>query len=66
MQIAVLGAVLAVLGLVVDSLYAVAAGAAGSWLRARPRVFRRQRYLTGTVYIALGAAAALTGERRAR
>lgn len=65
-QVAVLGAVLAVLGLVVDSLYAVAAGAAGSWLRARPQVFRRQRYLTGSVYIALGAAAALTGERRAR
>lgn len=64
-QILVLGGLLAVLGFVIDCLYALAAGAISSWLRARPRAVRRQQYLTGGVYITLGVAAALSGERRA-
>jgi threonine/homoserine/homoserine lactone efflux protein len=63
-QILVLGAVLAVLGFIIDVLYALAAGAAGGWLRTRPAVLHRQRYVTGTVYLALGATAALTGDSR--
>jgi threonine/homoserine/homoserine lactone efflux protein len=64
LQILVLGALMAVLGLAIDSLYALGAGALGSWLRARPRAARRQRNFTGGVYLVLGAAAALSGERR--
>jgi threonine/homoserine/homoserine lactone efflux protein len=64
LQILVLGALMAVLGLAIDSLYALGAGALGSWLRARTRAARRQRYFTGGVYLVLGAAAAPSGERR--
>lgn len=63
-QILVLGSVVAILGVTISSLYAVAAGAAGARLRSRSGFPRRQRQLSGVVYIALGAAAALTGHRR--
>ncbi len=63
-QILVLGAVVAVLGVCISSLYALAAGAAGARLRSRAGFVRGQRYLTGAVYLGLGAAAALTGDRR--
>lgn len=63
-QILVLGAVLALLGLISDSLYALAAARAGGWLRRHPRVLGRERYLSGTVYVGLGVGAALTGENR--
>jgi len=63
-QVLVLGAVVATLGVCVSSLYALAAGAAGGRLRARAGFARKQRYVTGAVYLGLGAAAALTGSRR--
>ena len=62
-QILVLGATLATLGLVNDLLYAAAAGALGARLRARGGFARRRRQATGAVYLALGAAAAVTGKR---
>ncbi|MEU8305131.1 LysE family translocator [Actinomadura sp. NPDC048955] len=58
LQIVVLGAVTALIGLASDIVYAVAAGSIGAWLRARPAFARRQRYATGLIYLALGAAAA--------
>lgn len=58
-------AVLSALGLVINSGYALAAGSARSWLRARPQVWARQRYLTGAVYLGLGVTAALSGRRPA-
>lgn len=64
-QIVVLGVLLALLGLLIDAIYAVTAGALGSWLRAHPTAARRQGYFAGTVYLALGAAAALSGGGRA-
>lgn len=62
-QILVLGAVMALIGLFIDSIYALAAGAISSWLRVRPRAARRQNQLTGGVYLTLGVAAALSGSR---
>lgn len=59
-QVLVLGAVLGALGFVMDCAYAIAAGAAASKLGG----FRHGQTLTGAVYIAMGAAAALTGGRR--
>jgi threonine/homoserine/homoserine lactone efflux protein len=56
--------VLVLIGLTIDLLYAVAAGAIGGWVRGSARLERRRRYATGGVYIAL-AAVALTGSRRA-
>jgi threonine/homoserine/homoserine lactone efflux protein len=55
-QVLVLGLVLAGLGLVSDSLYALAAGTVGGLLRRRQRLLG---YGSGFVYIGLGATAAL-------
>ncbi|TDB79923.1 LysE family translocator [Actinomadura sp. KC216] len=61
LQIVAMGAVLALIGLGSDIVYAVAAGSIGAWLRARPAFQRRQRYATGVVYLGLGAAAVFAG-----
>ena len=55
-QALVLGLVFVGLGLVTDSLYALAAGTVGGVLRRRRRTMR---YGSGAVFIGLGAAAAL-------
>ncbi|MFG2085237.1 MULTISPECIES: LysE family translocator [unclassified Spirillospora] len=67
LQILVMGVATALIGLVSDIGYALAAGSIGTWLRARPVFRRRQRYATGLVYLGLGAVAvfAAPGTRRA-
>ena len=61
-QVMVLGATLALLGLVTDGLYAILGGTVGGWLRRRSAGFHRgERYVSGSVYLALGAAAAASG-----
>jgi threonine/homoserine/homoserine lactone efflux protein len=60
-QIAFLGVLFALLGLMTDSIWALAAGAAGGMLRKSRRFLRTQRYVTGTVYVGLGVATALAG-----
>jgi len=60
-QIAFLGVLFALLGLVTDSIWALAAGTAGGMLRRSRRFVRTQRYVTGTVYVGLGVATALAG-----
>ncbi|HWK26731.1 MAG TPA: LysE family translocator [Solirubrobacter sp.] len=59
-QVLMLGAILGTLGFAMDCGYAFAASAAGQRLKR----FRHGRRVTGAVYLALGAAAALTGGRR--
>jgi threonine/homoserine/homoserine lactone efflux protein len=62
-QIVVLGATLAFLGLLTDGLYALLGGTAGGWIRKRGGGLRRAgRYVTGGIYIALGAVAAFSGK----
>jgi len=61
LQIAFLGLLFAALGLITDSLWALAAGTAGGLLRRSRRFVRVQRYVTGTVYVGLGVATALAG-----
>ena len=61
LQIAFLGLVFVALGLVTDSLWALAAGTAGGVLRRSRRFTSVQRYVTGTVYVGLGVATALAG-----
>ncbi len=64
-QILVLGATLAALGLLTDGLYALLGGTASVALRRRGgRVRRVQRYFSGGVYLALGAAIAASGSGR--
>jgi threonine/homoserine/homoserine lactone efflux protein len=60
-QIAFLGVLFALLGMVTDSLWALAAGSAGGVLRRSRRFARGQRYVTGTVYVGLGVATAFAG-----
>jgi threonine/homoserine/homoserine lactone efflux protein len=60
-QIAFLGLLFGALGLVTDSLWALAAGTAGGLLRGSRRFLRTQRYVAGSVYIGLGVATALAG-----
>jgi threonine/homoserine/homoserine lactone efflux protein len=64
LQILVLGLTFMALGLVTDSLWALAAGTAGGWLRGHRGFVRAQRYVAGSVYIGLGAVTALTGQHR--
>ena len=64
MQIMVLGLLFVLLGLVTDSLYALAAGTAGGLLRRSRRFARGERYVTGTVYIGLGVATAFAGRAK--
>ena len=54
LQIAFLGFLFALLGLVTDSIWALAAGTAGGVLRRSRRFVTAQRYVTGTVYVGLG------------
>ena len=60
-QVAFLGLLFAFLGLITDSIWAIAAGTAGGVLRRSRRFTRIQRYVTGTVYIGLGVTTALVG-----
>jgi threonine/homoserine/homoserine lactone efflux protein len=58
-QILVLGLTFMGLGLVSDGMFAVAAGAAGKFLRRSRRFLRFQRWFAGTSFIGLGITAAL-------
>lgn len=60
-QALVLGAVFVVIGVTFDSVYALSAGSIGAWLSRRPGAMRRSHCVSGTVYLALGGAALLTG-----
>jgi len=62
-QIVVLGATLATLGLFTDGLYALLGGTVGDWVKNKNLGLRwAGRYVTGGVYIALGAVAAISGK----
>lgn len=63
-QIALLGTTFVVLALCTDALYALLSGTAADWLRHRnesPGFRRAVRYVSGSVYLALGAATAVSG-----
>jgi threonine/homoserine/homoserine lactone efflux protein len=61
LQIAVLGVTFVLLGLVTDTVWALAAGTLGSTLRRSARVLRIERLVSGSVFIALGALTAASG-----
>src|SRR5215217_1672511 len=62
LQTLVLGTIFTLLAVLSDGAYALAAAAAGGWLRGRSSR-RRLAKLSGVVYIGLGATAALSGSR---
>jgi threonine/homoserine/homoserine lactone efflux protein len=63
LQIAFLGLLFAALGLVTDSLWALAAGTAGGLVRGSRHFVRVQRYVAGSVYIGLGVVTAFAGAK---
>jgi len=65
-QMACLGLVFCVLGLVTDGLYALTAGSAAHWLRARRGVALTRRWIPGTMYIGLGLVTAFAGSSRSK
>jgi threonine/homoserine/homoserine lactone efflux protein len=64
LQLTFFGLVFVALGLVTDSLYALAAGTAGGWLRSSRFFAGARRWVSGTVFIGLGLATALSGSRQ--
>jgi len=63
-QITVLGALLIVLGLFSNSVYVFLAGGVRTWMSEKGRVLAGKKYLTGTVYLALGMITAFSGGRK--
>ncbi len=61
LQILLLGLIMLSMAIISDSCYALAAGAAGRWLRGSALFPRIQRYFTGSIYIGLGLVALLAG-----
>jgi threonine/homoserine/homoserine lactone efflux protein len=64
LQILVLGLTFMGLGLVTDSIWALAAGTAGETLRRSRRWALVQRYVSGGVFVGLGLVTALSGSHR--
>lgn len=60
-QLALLGGIFVVIALSSDLLWALVAGTAGAVLRRSRTFLRVQRYVSGTIFVGLGALAATTG-----
>jgi threonine/homoserine/homoserine lactone efflux protein len=58
-QLLVLGLVFVALAVVSDSVWALAAGTAATRLRSSPRFLAARRYVSGSVFVGLGAVTAL-------
>lgn len=61
LQTLVLGAVFCAVGTVLDCSWALAAGTARDWLKGNIHFMRRQRFVTGAIYLGLGVTTAFTG-----
>ncbi len=64
LQIGLLGLVFVAIALVLDLVWALAAGTAGGVLRRSQRFLHVQRYVSGSVYVALGVATAFSGRTK--
>jgi threonine/homoserine/homoserine lactone efflux protein len=65
-QMLPLGGAFVLMAVMSDGAYALLAGTAGRWLWRHPRFVRGERYVSGTVYIGLGAFTALSGSGPSR
>jgi threonine/homoserine/homoserine lactone efflux protein len=63
LQFLTLGMLFTLLGFTSDSIWALTAGSAAGWLRRNRSFSRNQRYISGTVYLGLGMATAVSGSR---
>ncbi len=62
-QILLLGFMYSALALVTDSMYALLAGSARNWIGGRALQGPLPRYVSGSLFLGLGAGAALTGRQ---
>jgi threonine/homoserine/homoserine lactone efflux protein len=65
LQSLLLGAIFVAIAVVSDSAWGLAAGSAAAWLRERPMAIRAERWITGGVFLGLGAFTALSSVSRA-
>jgi threonine/homoserine/homoserine lactone efflux protein len=63
-QIVFLGLLFTLLGFVSDGCYALAASAAGNWLKRSRSYLRIERYVSGVLFIGLGLTAAFAGNHK--
>ena len=63
-QVLVLGGIFVAMGILTDVGYALLAGTMGDWLRGNVRFLKAQRYVSGSILIGLGLAAAVSGGNR--
>jgi len=63
LQTFILGLIFVTIALLSDSIYALLAGQLGGWLKQSQTFQQRQRYFSGSVYIALGVATAVSGSK---
>ena len=63
LQFFTLGMLFALMGFASDSIWAITAGSAAGWLRRNKTFIRNERYVSGTVYLGLGMATAVSGSR---
>ena len=61
LQILLLGLIFTLMGITSDSLYAMAAGTAGNWLKGNAAFLRGQHYFAGSIYLLLGLVTAVSG-----
>ncbi len=66
LQIFVLGVLFVCLGLITNCLYALIAGLVRTWLKRSQAYLWAQRYVAGSIYIALGITTAVTGSERGK
>ena len=64
LKLAVLGLVFVAIALASDAAYGLLAGTASHVIGASRAWLRLRRYVSGTVFVGLGAATALTGSRK--
>jgi threonine/homoserine/homoserine lactone efflux protein len=66
LQMLVLGLVFIALAILSDGTWVLVAGTASERLRGHAGFLRAQRYVSGTVFVGLGVATALSGSQRAK
>jgi threonine/homoserine/homoserine lactone efflux protein len=63
-QMTVYGLAFSIMGMVTDSMWALAAGTAGRTLKAHPKFINGEKYFAGVTYLALGTLAAVSGSHK--
>jgi threonine/homoserine/homoserine lactone efflux protein len=61
LQIVFLGSLFLFMAIVTDGIYAIVAGTLGQWLKNNQSFLKIQKYLSGSIYVFLGVATALSG-----